>query len=222
LAAGTTWSTSTAASPRFDTVPLPAGANFWIFNTHTKHALIDGLYAERHQECMDAAKIMGVALLVDATPGHAPGGETEALADRLQAGAARDRRDRAGFEKAVAALSAGDLPAVGKLLLASHRSSRTWFENSSPELDFLVDNLEPEGRLRRAADGRRLRRRRHGAHDDAFGKEGVGSASRTPICQVRIEARDHPRPDRRRGVARHRSALSWSNQPSTQPLRKRK
>ena len=29
--------------PRFDTVPLPAGSNFWIFNTHSKHALIDGL-----------------------------------------------------------------------------------------------------------------------------------------------------------------------------------
>jgi galactokinase len=45
---------------------------------------------------------------------------------------------------AVSALRAGDLAAVGKLLLASHRSSRTWFENSSPELDFLVDNLGSE------------------------------------------------------------------------------
>jgi galactokinase len=34
--------------PVFTTVPLPAEAHFWIFNTHTKHALVDGLYAERH------------------------------------------------------------------------------------------------------------------------------------------------------------------------------
>src|SRR5450631_3524890 len=54
--------------PRFDSVPLPAGSNFWIFNTHTKHALIDGLYSARHQECMEAAKVIGVPLLVDATP----------------------------------------------------------------------------------------------------------------------------------------------------------
>jgi len=28
--------------PVFATVPLPADAHFWIFNTHTKHALVDG------------------------------------------------------------------------------------------------------------------------------------------------------------------------------------
>ena len=41
--------------PRFDTVPMPEGAHFWIFNTHTKHALVDGLYAARHRECRGAA-----------------------------------------------------------------------------------------------------------------------------------------------------------------------
>src|SRR5208283_3282250 len=45
---------------------------------------------------------------------------------------------------AAEALRAGDLPAVGRLLFASHRSSRTWFENSNAELDFLVDSLESE------------------------------------------------------------------------------
>jgi galactokinase len=33
---------------------------------------------------------------------------------------------------------------VGRLLFASHRSSRTWFDNSRAELDFLVDCLESE------------------------------------------------------------------------------
>src|ERR1700722_4964050 len=42
--------------PRFETVALPPGSNFWIFNTHTKHALIDGLYAARDEECMEAAR----------------------------------------------------------------------------------------------------------------------------------------------------------------------
>lgn len=54
--------------PVFATVPLPGAARFWIFNTHTKHALVDGLYAARHRECMDAAARLGVALLADATP----------------------------------------------------------------------------------------------------------------------------------------------------------
>jgi galactokinase len=129
--------------PRFETVPLPPGSNFWIFNTHTKHALIDGLYAARHQECMEAAKIIGVPLLADATPAMLAAAET-----RLSRPAYKRARhvidEIARVEQAVAALRAGDMAALGRLLFASHRSSRTWFENSSPELDFLVDALEVE------------------------------------------------------------------------------
>ncbi len=44
-------------------------------------------------------------------------------------------------EAAVAALRAGDLDGVGRLLTASHRSSQRLFENSTRELDFLVDAL---------------------------------------------------------------------------------
>jgi len=129
--------------PRYEIVPLPAGANFWVFNTHTKHALVDGLYAERNRECMEAARVIGVPLLVDATPGMLAAAET-----RLSRAAYKRARhvieeiSRVG--KATEALRAGDLPAVGRLLLASHRSSHTWFENSTPELDFLVDALEAE------------------------------------------------------------------------------
>src|SRR6185369_15225079 len=54
--------------PRFETVPVPAGSHFWIFNTHTRHALVDGLYAARHRECMEAARTLGVALLAEAVP----------------------------------------------------------------------------------------------------------------------------------------------------------
>ncbi len=129
--------------PSFDTVPLPAGSNFWIFNTHTKHALIDGLYAARHQECMEAAKVIGVPFLVDATPGMLAASEQKL--SRTTFKRARHVIDEiARVSGAVAALRSGDLNAVGKLLLASHRSSRTWFENSCPELDYLVDSLESE------------------------------------------------------------------------------
>ncbi len=128
---------------RFGTVELPAGFDFWIFNTHTKHALIDGLYAERHRECMEAARVIGVPLLVEATPAMLAAAET-----RLSRPAYKRARhvidEIARVEQAVAALRAADGPAVGKLLFASHRSSRTWFENSSRELDFLVDALESE------------------------------------------------------------------------------
>jgi galactokinase len=126
--------------PKFDTVPLPTAAHFWIFNTHTKHALVDGLYAARHRECMEAAKALGVSLLVEASPasldsahGHLPP-VIEKRARHIIAELGR-------VTATVAALHARDLGAVGKLLIASHRSSQTLFENSTPELDVLVDTL---------------------------------------------------------------------------------
>ena len=46
-----------------------------------------------------------------------------------------------------AALGRGDLAAVGGLLTASHRSSQPLFGNSTPELDFLVDQLAAHPRV---------------------------------------------------------------------------
>ena len=126
--------------PRFATVPLPGGAHFWIFNTHTKHALVDGFYAARHRECMEAAQTLGVSLLVVVSPAA-----LAASMGRLSPEAGRRARhiveEIARVEATVAALNRGDLVAVGKLLTASHRSSQTLFENSTAELDFLVDAL---------------------------------------------------------------------------------
>ncbi len=126
--------------PRFATVPLPPEAHFWIFNTHTKHALVDGLYAARHRECMEAAKALGVDLLVKA--------------DLPRLDAARGTLSEVAYKRArhvieeiervdqsQEALRVGDLCRVGQLLTLSHRSSQRQFENSTEELDTLVDLL---------------------------------------------------------------------------------
>lgn len=125
---------------RFERVPLPAGVHFWIFNTHTQHALVDGLYAARHRECLAAAAALGVPQLADASAElleDAPGRMTPALERRAQHVIAEIGRVR----ETVATLAAGNLRRVGELLTASHRSSQQLFENSTPELDFLVDSL---------------------------------------------------------------------------------
>ena len=126
--------------PRFDTVALPESANFWIFNTHTKHALVDGLYSARHRECMEAARVLGVSLLVEASPE-----QVVAAKDKLSADAFKRAKhvvdEIARVDQTVGMLKKGDLDAVGRLLTASHRSSQHLFENSTPELDFLVDKL---------------------------------------------------------------------------------
>jgi galactokinase len=126
--------------PKFATVPLPADAHFWIFNTHHKHALVDGLYAARHRECMEAAKALGVSLLVDATAAQLEAGRATLPADVYKR-AKHIIEEIARVGLANTALRAGDLGAVGKLLTASHRSSQNFFENSTVELDLLVDTL---------------------------------------------------------------------------------
>lgn len=125
----------------FRTVPLPADTHFWVFNTHTKHALVDGLYEARHTECMDAASTLGVDLLVD--------GSIEGLEEaKPKMNEAVYRRAKHIIEEigrvrdAITALESGNTSKVGKLLTASHRSSQHLFENSTPELDFLVDQLD--------------------------------------------------------------------------------
>jgi galactokinase len=133
--------------PVFSRVPFPAGAHLWIFNTREKHALIDGLYATRHQECLEAAQALGVALLADLTPAQlaqkngAPGGR--ALPPELAKRAKHIVEENARVHDTVEALQRGDLATVGRLLTASHRSSQHLFENSTPALDALVNLLEP-------------------------------------------------------------------------------
>ena len=126
--------------PRFDTVPMPEGAHFWIFNTHTKHALVDGLYAARHRECMEAAKALGVSFLVEAKPATVEASQGKLSADAFKRSKhVVDEIDR--VDLTVMSLENGDLTTVGGLLTASHRSSQLYFGNSTEELDFLVDTL---------------------------------------------------------------------------------
>lgn len=126
--------------PWFDRVPLPPGVHFWIFNPPASHALVEGRYAERHRECLSAAEALGVACLADATLAS-----LGALAGRVSEAVARRARhvieEIARVDACVAALAAGDLAAVGRLLTASHRSSQVLFENSTPQLDHLVATL---------------------------------------------------------------------------------
>ncbi|HTJ78430.1 MAG TPA: galactokinase [Rariglobus sp.] len=126
--------------PRFDTVSLPPGVHFWIFNTHTKHALVDGLYAERHHECQDAAKALGVSLLADTSSARVEEGRA-LLSPDLYKRAKHIVDEIARVDQMTDVLKQGDLAAAGRLLTASHRSSQMLFGNSTEELDFLVDTL---------------------------------------------------------------------------------
>ena len=127
-------------TPAFSLIPLPTVAHLWVFNTRKKHALIDGLYATRHQECLSAASTLGVKWLADLTPEQlAP------LKPKLSPVLARRAEhivtEHARVHATAVALQQNDLAAVGRLLTASHRSSQRLFENSTASLDQLVDLL---------------------------------------------------------------------------------
>lgn len=131
----------------FSTVQLPADSHFWIFNTDVKHSLIDSLYSERFSECSDgfsAAKAIypDLECLVDY-----PLDELDQLSAHLNA-KTFNRVSHVLYENqrvkdVVRSLKAQnvDLVGAGRLLFLSHESSRYFFENSTKELDFLVNEL---------------------------------------------------------------------------------
>ncbi len=124
---------------------MPETARFWVFNTGAKHALLDSLYATRRRECEAALgalqKFRPAAKFLAEISSREVEQHRAALTPDLLARALHVTREVERVRQTVAALEQGDLAAVGRLLVASHQSSRQLFANSCPELDFLVDGL---------------------------------------------------------------------------------
>ena len=132
----------------FSTLPIPAGTVFWVFNSMVKHALVAGDYAKRHASCMAAAAEIGkydekIRCLADATPSAVEACRSK-LSEEDYKRAMHVVSENARVVEMEHALAVGDLSAVGDLLKASHASSRDLFENSCPEIDFLVAELSAQ------------------------------------------------------------------------------
>jgi galactokinase len=116
-----------------------------IINSNVKHELSGGEYAERRGQCETAAQRLGVSSLRDATLE-----ELAAARDKLAPVEYRRARhaisEIARTVNAAKALKAGDWPAVGKHMAASHASLRDDYEVSCRELDLLVDLADGIGR----------------------------------------------------------------------------
>jgi len=120
-------------------IPVPAAAGFVIVQTGVKHALSDGAYNARREECEEAARILGVGKLREATQAMADLAEKEGrLSGAPLKRALHILGENARVASAVEALQASDLATMGRLMNESHESSRTLFENSCEELDFLA------------------------------------------------------------------------------------
>jgi galactokinase len=103
-------------------------------------SLAESGYNERRDECRRAVELLGIESLRDADDGS---GLPPPLDRRLRHVISENER----VDAAVAALAAGDLPALGELLDASHASLRDDYEVSVPEVERAVEACRDAGAL---------------------------------------------------------------------------
>jgi galactokinase len=124
-------------------IALPADVALVVCHTGSPRHLSGSEYNLRRRQCEAAVAELArddptIRSLRDVTPGA-----LAAAAERLDPVAYRRAdhvvTENARVEATVAALTAGDLAAVGRLFAASHASLRDRFEVSSPELDAMVE-----------------------------------------------------------------------------------
>ena len=115
-----------------------------VVNTNVKHELGSGEYAKRRAECEQAASILGVKSLRDATAGQlekAKGKMSEVVYRRARHVIGEIERTTHAAE----GIRNSNWPAVGQLMYASHYALRDDYEVSCQELDTVVEIAESIG-----------------------------------------------------------------------------
>jgi len=176
------------ATETFGETPMPEGTHFWIFNTNKKHSLVDSAYADRFKECNEAFSILKnrypeAKTLSEITP-EALEAAKDDLDDLLLRRARHIVGENARVRAVESALAAGDLEAVGEALSASHESSRVNFENSTEELDFLVQSVSGQADVY----GARLTGGGFGGAIMAFTGEGFSRSQADEVAAAYREA----------------------------------
>ncbi|ONH24553.1 hypothetical protein BL253_29965 [Pseudofrankia asymbiotica] len=105
-----------------------------------RHAIAASGYNTRRAECARACELLGIGSLRDADE-DAPGRLPEPLGRRVRHVLTENERVRL----AVAALRAGDLPELGRVLDASHASLRDLYDVSVPEVEATVARVRALG-----------------------------------------------------------------------------
>jgi galactokinase len=125
------------------------GLQLLVVDTRVKHALGDGAYAERRAGCESGARALGVRTLREVEYAHLP-----AALDRLAGEASSVRRyvrhvvsDNHRVERVIGLLDAGDVRAVGPVLVEGHTSLRDDLRVSCAELDLVVSTAVAAGAL---------------------------------------------------------------------------
>ena len=132
----------------FDTTPVQLGLaesrlQLLVIDTRVRHALADGQYGKRRRDCEQAAELLGLEYLADATVA-----DVERLEDpRLRARARHVVTEVERVDRFVELVRAGRIAECGPLLDASHASLRDDYEVSAVELDTVVAAATEAGAL---------------------------------------------------------------------------
>jgi galactokinase len=129
--------------------PVPFPGRLWIVETGVSHRLTGGALNERRRECEEALELCrrwrpGLRWLAELAPADLPEVARQLpppLVPRVRHVVTETGRTRA----AARALAAGDLAAVGRLLVEGHESLRADYHSTVPEADFLVERAVAYG-----------------------------------------------------------------------------
>ncbi len=117
-----------------EAVPMPDSLQVVVMDTGTRRALASSGYEERRRSCEEAAALLGVPALRDASRDS-----VERLDGILRRRARHVVEENERTLQMASALKRGEESRIGSLMRESHESLRDLFEVSSPALDAMVD-----------------------------------------------------------------------------------
>jgi galactokinase len=123
--------------------PVPLALGDWrlvVLDSGERHSHAKSGYNERRRECSQACELLRVSSLRQATRA-----EAATLPEPLRRRASHVIAENERVRAAVAALAAGELPALGALLDASHRSLRDLYDVSTPAVEATAQLLLDAG-----------------------------------------------------------------------------
>ncbi len=126
----------------YELVPVPTGASMLVVDTSAPRTLAGSAYNERRAQCEAGAAALGVASLRDVST-KAFEARKDELPPLIAQRCAHVIHENQRTLDAAAAMKAGNLAELGRLMNASHDSLRDLYEVSSVELDTVVNLTRP-------------------------------------------------------------------------------
>jgi len=120
-------------------IAIPESLAFVVADTEVSHAHEDSEYTARRQQCQRAAAQLGIASFRELSPNDLANTLAQLDDPLLQSRVRHVVTEMERVAQLAAALSTGDLSAVGCIMAAGHDSLRDDFEVSCREADCLVD-----------------------------------------------------------------------------------